>query len=75
MWDDLFYHFVYMTQTWINKNDGWTYMTLIFYRTILPNTKDANAIPEPNYMFRIYIQWTPKNARISKNKFCIMAIG
>ena len=44
MWDDLPYHFVLKTQIWKDKNKGWTYTTSIFYRTILPNTKDANAI-------------------------------
>ena len=44
MWDDLLNHFVLKTQIWKNKKEGQTYMTLVFYRTILPNTKGANAI-------------------------------
>ena len=44
MWDELLYHLVLNTQIWINKNDWQTYMTLVFYRAILPNTRDTNAI-------------------------------
>ena len=59
MWDDLLYHFVFITQIWINKNDGWTNMTLVFYRTILPNTKDANAIQNQiicSYLYTVNTQ-------------------
>ena len=27
-----------------SKYEGWTYTTLVFYRTILPKIKDTNAI-------------------------------
>ena len=45
MWDDLLYHFVFKTQSMDQiRMNGQTYTTLVFYRTILPNTKDTNAI-------------------------------
>ena len=66
MWDDLFYHFVLNTQIWINKNDWQTYTTLVFYRTILPNTNDTNAIQNQiicSYLFTVNAQ---ENVRINK---------
>ena len=62
MWDDLLYHLVLMTQTWINKSEGWTYTTSVFYRTILPNAKDTNAIQNQiicSYLFTVNAQELP----------------
>ena len=55
MWDDLPYDFVFVTQTWKIRMIGWTYMTLVFCRTILPNAKDNNAIQD-QIICSIYIQ-------------------